>query len=419
MTPAFIAKAEDAEKCVLSALRMSLLQVGSLATSLELKAHHFCHEVRRKTFEHLMLIWADGKTCDTFVLVNRLRDAGLDEAQTQHAIDCLHHSGTAHGAADHIGTLLACHASRRAWEIGQRLVSHAYDGASGDVAGLLEAARSDLESIVVEPEPEQTSLRTHIARALQEMNAAESEENAIEFGIGLDETAGPFLRGDLIVIAGATGGGKSALAGNIIENVASEGFKAALFGLEMTGAQYAERMLASQGRVNVRDYKLSRRRMNDRTKITQQQDWQLSSMERVAAYMKDWPVHIVTKAHSLAQCTAKARQIHANGGLDVAVFDYAQLLEGIQGDSREREVASISRGLKRNAMDLGTINILLSQLNDDGRLRESRALGQDANTVLFIDGDSSLIRVGKARSAPAGAEIKVNFKREVTRFEAA
>ena len=141
-------------------------------------------------------------------------------------------------------------------------------------------------------------------------------------------------------------------------------------------------------------------------------------------HMSKWRIEIIEEAADVLAIQSELIRIKTTAGaLDLVVVDYAQLVEGLRskGDNREREVASISRTLKVAATKLNCLVILLSQLNDDGRLRESRALGQDANAVLFLeqDGDKGMrVRVGKARSAPSGVEVPLQWLPQFTRFQA-
>ena len=108
--------------------------------------------------------------------------------------------------------------------------------------------------------------------------------------------------------------------------------------------------------------------------------------------------------------------------LDLVALDYAQLVEVSRqkGDSREREVANVSRAFKTLANDLGFLGIILSQLNDEGKMRESRALAHDADAVLSIEKDEDLgpgVRALKARSASPGTFIPLKWEPQFTRFD--
>jgi replicative DNA helicase len=113
------------------------------------------------------------------------------------------------------------------------------------------------------------------------------------------------------------------------------------------------------------------------------------------------------------------------------VVDYLQLIEESPGsrrpESREREVAHMSRSLKNMAQQLSVTVIALSQLNDTGLLRESRAIGHDSNVVLVVhpedrdpdksDSPRKIIEIAKHRDGPTQRDIHVNFYGAFVRFE--
>jgi replicative DNA helicase len=119
--------------------------------------------------------------------------------------------------------------------------------------------------------------------------------------------------------------------------------------------------------------------------------------------------------------------MHQQHPLALIVVDYLQLLCA-EADNREQEVATISRGLKQMATELSCHVFALSQLNDSGKLRESRAIGQDADAIWKLvksedpNDDTPATRkvhldVEKQRSGPAGIRIPLLFLKDYTRFE--
>jgi replicative DNA helicase len=119
------------------------------------------------------------------------------------------------------------------------------------------------------------------------------------------------------------------------------------------------------------------------------------------------------------QFRAAARKLVAQHGAGLIVLDYAQLMApGSRDDSRERQVAEISRTVKTTAAELGIPIIMLSQLNENGRSRESRAIEQDANifAILEEEGGNHFLNIKLARDC-ARARIPLTFRREFTRFE--
>jgi len=414
----FFAKAIEAEEGLLSCLRGDLLQTGALVTQSGLTADLMLHYA--PIFTALMTMWTNGTPFDILTLSAELRAAG--EPYKHERLSALLYGGqTAAHAPAFIESIFAVHAARRIEKVGKRIVEGCFDVGT-PVADLLSEARAELESIVTAPVARKTRLKDFLIDAISGIESIGDDSAALEFGIGLDEKAGPFCPSDLIVIAGETGRGKSALAGNIVENVAAAGHRVAIFSLEMSGIQNAERMLASQARVDIRAMKMRKRLQRHSLAPTQQDLSDSRRLEFAVESMSKWKVEIIEQTFNIHQIAAEMVRLNSAGGLDLTVVDYTQLVEGVRdkGDSREREVASISKVLKRTAVQTNSIVLLLSQLNDDGRLRESRAIGQDANAVLFIEGkpEDMQIRVGKARSAPSGTEIKLRWESQFTRFSA-
>lgn len=205
--------------------------------------------------------------------------------------------------------------------------------------------------------------------------------------------------GELIVLAARPGVGKSALAMNIVEHVAKRGKTVAVFSLEMSNQQLIERMLSSMSAVPLEYIKSGQLPggVNDLSKLRVAQETICSTMR---LYGNDYAN--IKPSEMASQC----RRLKAQHGLDLIVIDYIQLMSSgdrSRSDGRQQEVAAISRALKLLAKELNVPVIALSQLkrdaeirnlskNKDGGggepelsdLRESGAIEQDADIVLFI-----------------------------------
>ena len=429
MSDSFFASIQDAGAGLISSLRLSLLEVGAMCDSAGLSQDDFQNESGH-IFAALMEAWRSGEQYDFIRLVSRLRktsrfsDAGAIERINSFFGKTAHPSA----ADSYIHTLLEARAARKMHELGSRLVARAFD-ASTDVQELLEAAQAELSAVNARPETKHKHISHFIDQILEDLDEPEKHHDSevIEIGLGIDESAGPFGRGDLLVIAGCTKGGKSALANNIIENVSIKGRLSAMFSFEMTGKQSVERILASQAYVNMRELKTTLMANSGQLATTfSREETEKSKVKHAGASARKWKVEIFEKLKGIEQVTAEMARMKALGGLDVALIDYAQLIRGLRskGDSREREVASISYEFKQACMRNECLGILLSQLtvdsNGSAHLRESRALGQDANCVLFIEGDGQdkRLRVVAARSAPSGTLIELHWQEEFTKFSA-
>ena len=209
--------------------------------------------------------------------------------------------------------------------------------------------------------------------------------------------------GELIVLAARPGVGKSALAMNIVEHVAKTGKTVAVFSLEMSNQQLIERLLSSMSTVPLEYIKSGNLPggTGDLAKLRLAQETICSSMR---LYGNDYAN--IKPSEIASQC----RRLKAQHGLDLVVIDYIQLMSGSDGarnEGRQQEVASISRALKLLAKELNIPVIALSQLKRDAEirnikgkegggsepvlsdLRESGAIEQDADIVLFIHKDTN------------------------------
>ncbi len=249
----------------------------------------------------------------------------------------------------------------------------------------------------------------------------------------LDEMTSGFHPGDLVIVAGRPGMGKTAFALNMGTNACvSQKTPVAVFSLEMPKEQLVRRMLCSEARV-------------DSTRLRAGQLWREDwpKLAQAAGTLSELPFWIDdTPSLSMTELRAKARRIQSQQGLGLIIVDYMQLMRsGSKNDSREQEISEISRSLKALAKELELPVIALSQLNrgvesraaKDKRpqlsdLRESGAIEQDADTILFIYRDEVYNReemnnrnraeiiIGKQRSGPTGT-VYCGFFSEYTRFD--
>ncbi len=228
---------------------------------------------------------------------------------------------------------------------------------------------------------------------------------------------------DLVIIAGRPGLGKTSLTLNIAAYAAMEhGTSIGIFSLEMTKEQLMLRMLSNKSKVNYSNMRSGYIKDEDLEKLVHAAD----ELGQAKIYIDDTP------AISVLEIRAKTRRQKRDKGLDMIIVDYLQLMRGSRRvESREREIAEISGSLKALAKELSIPVIAVSQLSrqtetrSDRRpqladLRESGAIEQDADLVLFIhradvyrkdpeekDGIAEII-IGKQRNGPTGT-VKLAF----------
>jgi len=252
--------------------------------------------------------------------------------------------------------------------------------------------------------------------------------------VDLDAKTAGLQAGDLIIVAGRPSMGKTAFALNIAENVALQSLlPVAVFSMEMGAAQLATRMLGSIARVD--QHKMRTGRLND-------QEWH--DLSEAMSRLHDTPLYIdETAGLNSLELRTRARRLwrQFGGKLGLVVVDYLQLMSSSNprgGENRATEISEISRSLKALAKELQVPVVALSQLSraveqrNDKRpimsdLRESGAIEQDADVILFIHreevyapekpeakGRAELI-IGKQRNGPIG-RIDLTFIGQHTRF---
>ncbi len=253
--------------------------------------------------------------------------------------------------------------------------------------------------------------------------------------VDLDEMTSGLQPSDLILVAARPSMGKTSFVLNIAQHVGtSTDMTVGFFSLEMSKEQLFMRMLTSEARIDAHRFRSGYLSEKDYGRLSQA----LGTLAEARVYIDD------TASIGVLEMRAKARRLQAEHGLHLLVIDYIQLMTGRgRFESRQQELATISRSLKGLAKELRVPIVALSQLSratetrSDHRpqlsdLRESGALEQDADVVMFIfreeqyrtdDGQPNTeaegvaeIIVGKQRNGPTGT-VKLAFVKEHTRFE--
>ncbi|MBI5640544.1 MAG: replicative DNA helicase [Nitrospirae bacterium] len=248
----------------------------------------------------------------------------------------------------------------------------------------------------------------------------------------LDELTTGFQKGDLIIIGGRPGMGKTAFCLNIAQHVGVELKEpVAIFSLEMSKEQLAFRMLCSEAMVDSNNVR--------KGFINRKDDWH--KLTTAAGKLAEAPIFIDDSSGiTVLEMRAKARRLKTSHGLSMVIVDYLQLMKGRgKFERREQEISDISRSLKALAKEMKVPVLALSQLNRGvetrggnkqptlADLRESGAIEQDADVIIFLyrdeayNKDSSdnrgkaIIDVAKQRNGPTN-KINLTFLSRCTRF---
>jgi len=329
---------------------------------------------------------------------------------------------------------------RKLIEVGTGIADTALNPMGKDVGQLLDEAESRVFEIaeagarghqgLIEIQPILAQVMERIDMLYHRDNPSDITGIATGFN-DLDQKTSGLQEGDLIIVAGRPSMGKTAFALNIAEHVAvHDRLPVAVFSMEMSGSQLAMRMLGSIGRLD--QMKLRTGRLTD-------EDW--GRLTDAVGKVHDAPIHIdETPALNCLELRARARRMHRQyGRLGLVVVDYLQLMSSSSyGENRATEISEISRSLKALAKELKVPVVALSQLNRGleqrpnkrpvmSDLRESGAIEQDADLILFIyrdevynpesaDKGKAEIIIGKQRNGPIGT-LNLTFIGEYTRFE--
>lgn len=210
--------------------------------------------------------------------------------------------------------------------------------------------------------------------------------------LGLNRVTYGLRPGQLSLIAAETGVGKSMLAGSVAVKMAGFGRRVLVFSLEMDTEELVERYLFAQAKVHLGSFVTRKLSKPEQERLN-------AARERLAEIPMGFNAR---PGLTVEQIVGQAQMYAAAGGLDLLLVDYAQLVEGKGGGkdaNREREVAHVANSLKTCARSLGCHAMVMSQLNDDGKIRESRAL-EHAADFYFRLRDAS----GEAETAAALGE---------------
>jgi len=329
---------------------------------------------------------------------------------------------------------------RKLITVADEISGNAFNPQGKEVKQMLDEAESKILAIAEEGArgkqgfQEIQPLLKQVVERIDELYSRENPNDITGVPTGfadLDKMTSGLQPGDLIIVAGRPSMGKTAFSINIGEHVAIEsGLPVAVFSMEMGGAQLAMRMLGSVGRLD--QHRLRSGQLND-------EDW--PRLTHAIQKMNDAQLYIdETPALNSIELRARARRLSRQcGKLGLIVIDYLQLMSANNsGENRATEISEISRNLKGLAKELNCPVIALSQLNRSleqrpnkrpvmSDLRESGAIEQDADVILFIyrdqvynpdspDKGTAEIIIGKQRNGPIGS-VRLTFMGEYTKFE--
>lgn len=222
---------------------------------------------------------------------------------------------------------------------------------------------------------------------------------------------GGFHRGEMVVVGAQTSGGKSILLYQIALEALLDGKSVAIFSLEMPCKTILRRMASNiigKRIVNQGDF-------GDGTSY-------VASFKEIANALQalnKMPITLRDDLSEVGAIDAEAQRLASLGKADVIIVDYLQIVSMPKADNREQAISELTRRLKLTALKTQSLVVTASQLNDDGKLRESRAIGHHADHALFIvhEKNNSSIVVEKNRRGARGISFPVIMRGDISRFE--
>ena len=433
----------EAEQSLLGALLLDNLSIEKVADLVT--ANDFYRDDHRRVFRAIARLVEGGKPADV-VTTSDLLEAGEDKGKTGGGVYLASLAQNTPGAANarrYAEIIRERSVQRQLAQVATEIADGALNPGGREVSQLLEQAEISILQVgesggkVGKGFQEISPVLARVIERIDYLYHRDNPSDVTGVPTGfrdLDSKTAGLQPGDLVIVAGRPSMGKTAFALNIAEHVAVEnGLPVAVFSMEMSGAQLTARILGSLARVDQHKMRTGRLADEDWTKLT-----------AAIGRLNEAPVFIdETPALTSGEVRSRARRLRRQcGKLGLVVVDYLQLMSANNpkaGENRATEISEISRSLKAMAKELDVPVVALSQLSravesrTDRRpmmsdLRESGAIEQDADVILFIYRDEvyhpekpesqgrAEVIIGKQRNGPIGT-VELTFLGQHTRFE--
>ncbi len=432
----------DAEYSVLGGLLLSNDALDKVADILNVS--DFYQYEHRLIYEHTLKIINSGRPADIVTVAESLENASelASIGGIAYLANLVQNTPSAANIRRYAEIVRERSLTRQLIEVSTGITETAYNPQGRDIKNLLDDAEAKILKIAETGQRGSQGfigvqqILPNVMNHIDDLYQRENQNGVTGTSTGftdLDDFTSGFQAGDLIIVAGRPSMGKTAFSINIAENIALESkLPVAIFSMEMGASQLVTRMIGSIG-------KLDQQRM--RNGSLEDEDWY--RLTSAVGILNDAPIYIDEGAGLTAfDVRARARRLQRQAGqLGLIVIDYIQLMAGTSekaNENRATEISEISRALKSLAKELNVPVVALSQLNrsveqrQDKRpvmsdLRESGAIEQDADLILFIYRDevynkdtdqkgTAEIIISKQRNGPIGT-VRMTFLGEHTRFE--
>ena len=425
----------EAERSVVGAM---LMDRDAIMTSAEIiSGNDFYQSAYGVIFDAMVELFNEGKPVDLVTLQDRLKEKAVPEeiASLEFAKDLVMTALTSANVKYHAQIVADKSVLRRLIRLNEEIANTCYAGNEPLEEILEKTEKSVFELLEKRNTGEFVPIKQVVLNALERIEKA-SKSKGVVTGIptgfiDLDYKLSGLQPSDLVLIAARPSMGKTAFVLNIAQYIAFKKEKSvAIFSLEMSKEQLVNRLFSLEAQVDAQKI---------RTGDMKDSDWE-KLIEGAGIIGKSRLIIDDTPGISISELRSKCRKYKLEQGMDVIIIDYLQLMTGSVGrsqESRQQEISEISRSLKGLARELNVPVVALSQLSRavEGRpdkrpmlsdLRESGAIEQDADVVMFIYRDEyynkdsefkkqAEIIIAKQRNGPVGT-VNLAWLGEYTKF---
>ncbi len=421
----------EAEMCVLASMMLDKEMIGEIAQKIDRDA--FFQTDHQIIYDVLLKMYEQNRPVDAILLREELAKRQLlDEV----------------GGNAYLGAILntvpsAAHGVHYAGVVREKALLRQLIAASNDILRDAYAPHEQAELVLDKAEKRIFEIaQKKIGNAMVPLETvlhevfemlAERGQRGIETGfIELDDMMNGLQNGEMIIVAARPSMGKTAFAMNLIEHISADSMMpTAVFSLEMSKQQLAQRMLTSRGNIDAQKLRkgmLSSQEFHHLASV-------VSELSKAPVWVDDSP------GLTPLELRAKCRRLKLQHDIKCVMVDYMQLMDNPGPENRQQQISEISRGIKAVARELNVPVIALSQLNraSEGRdghrprmsdLRESGSIEQDADVIMllhredyyrrsdpdFVPDNIAEIIIAKQRNGPTGT-VKLTFMDRTTRFE--
>src|SRR5215207_1018610 len=421
----------EAEMCLLASMMLDKEMIGQVVQIVDRDAFYQAdHQI---IYDILVKLYEQNRPVDVLILREELIKRGLFEEV---------------GGREYLATIIgtvpsAAHGAHYASIVREKALLRQLIAASNDILRdayapheeatlVLDKAEKRIFEIAQKKIGKAAVPMEDVLHEVYEMIGSGGRQGLLTDYIELDSMTNGLQGGEMIIVAARPSMGKTAFAMNLIEAIsANHLLPTAVFSLEMSKQQLAQRMLCSRANIDAHKLRKGMLSNDDYTKLAVT----VGELAKAPIWVDDTP------GLTPLDLRAKARRLKLQHDIKCVMIDYMQLMDNPGPESRQQQISEISRGIKAVARELEVPVIALSQLNraSEGRdghrprmsdLRESGSIEQDADVIMllhredyyrmsepdFVPDNIAEVIIAKQRNGPTGT-VKLTFMNKTTRFE--